>query len=264
MATKPILVDYDFGGAARITGLLDPSGAQDAATKAYVDAALEGLAWKDNARVSTASNISIASPGATLDGVTMAANDRVLVRGQTSQPENGIYIWNGAAVAMTRAADASTVAELRSAVITIDEGTSAGSTFRQSTVSGVIGTANIVWGSFGTSAPAASETVAGILELATQAETDAGTDDLRAVTPLKLASWSGRLRRFPQTIGDGSATSIIVTHNLNTRDVHAEVWQATGTFDKVDCEMELTSVNQITFKFNTAPGSNALRVVIIG
>lgn len=264
MANKLFLVDVDLGNAARVVNLLDGTAPQHAATVAQLNAAMEGLAWKDSARVSTQGNTSLASPGATVDGVTMAANDRVLVRAQTSQPENGIYIWNGAAVPMTRANDASTFDELESAVITVDEGTSAGSTFRQSAVNGTIGTNNVVWGSFGTSAPAASETLAGIAELATQAETDAGTDDLRIVTPLKLATWAGRIRKFSQTIGDASATSIAVTHNLNTRQLHVGVFQDSGTFDMVDCEVELTSVNSATFKFNAAPALNALRVTIMG
>jgi len=46
-------------------------------------------------------------------------------------------------------------------------------------------------GSGGGAAAAASESVSGIAELATQAETDAGSDDLRIVTPLKLATYSG-------------------------------------------------------------------------
>lgn len=264
MATKPILTDLDFGGVAKIINLQTPTAPSDAVTKGYVDSAVEGLAWKDDCRVATQANISLASPGATVDGVTMATNDRVLVRAQSAAAENGIYIWNGAAVAMTRALDASTFDELEQAVVTVGEGTSAGSTFRQSTVNGTLGSTAVNWTSFGTSAPAANETTAGILEIATQAETDAGTDDQRAVTPAKLANWSGRIRKITQTIGDNSATSIAVTHNLNTRDVHCQVFQASGTFDLVDCEVELTSVNIATFKFNTAPALNALRVVIVG
>lgn len=264
MATKPVLVDLDFGSAAKVINLGTPVSAGDAATKAYVDALVEGLAWKDNARVAAGTNITVASPGATIDGVTMATNDRVLLRAQTTTTENGVYIFNGSATPMTRANDASTYDELESAVVTVDEGTGAGTTWRQSGVNGVIGTNAVTWGSFGTSAPAASETVSGIAELATQAETDTGTDDLRMVTPLKLATWSGRIKKFSQQIGDGSATSIAVTHNLNTRQLHVGVFQDSGTFDLVDCEVELTSVNQATFKFNTAPASNALRVTIIG
>ncbi len=100
---KQVLSNLDFNSVAKIVNLPDPTGAQDAATKNYVDANLEGLGWKDNVRVSTQSNISLATPGATIDGITMATSDRVLVRAQSTASENGIYIWNGASTLMTRA-----------------------------------------------------------------------------------------------------------------------------------------------------------------
>ncbi|MCX7669497.1 MAG: hypothetical protein N2439_05435, partial [Anaerolineae bacterium] len=103
-----IQASLDFGNARKIVNLPNPSAAQDAATKAYVDSAVEGLAWKDSCRVATQGNIDLSSPGATIDGVTMAAGDRVLVRAQTTASQNGIYIWNGAATVMTRALDANT------------------------------------------------------------------------------------------------------------------------------------------------------------
>ena len=126
--SRQILSNQDFNSVAKIVNLPDPSSSQDAATKAYVDASIEGLSWKDGARVATQGNVSIASPGATIDGVTMAAGDRVLVMAQTTGSENGIYIWNGAAVAMTRALDANTAAELEQAILTVEEGTSASAT----------------------------------------------------------------------------------------------------------------------------------------
>jgi hypothetical protein len=261
---KQILTDIDLGGTSRILGLPDPTLAQHPATKAYVDSAIEGLAWKDSVRVATQGNISIASPGATIDGVTMVANDRVLVRAQTAQPENGIYIWNGAAVAMTRAVDMNAAAEFEQAVTTVEEGTSAASTFRQTAVNITVGTTNVIWTSFGTSAPAANETTAGILEIATQIETDTGTDDARAVTPAKLAGWSGRALKFQQTIGDGSATQYTVTHNRNTRDLQVNVYRNSGAFDEVLTDVEHTTVNSVTIRFATAPASNAFRVVIDG
>lgn len=261
---RQVLTDLDLNSTSRILNLPAPTLDGHAANKAYVDSAIEGLAWKDSVRVSTQSNLSIASPGATIDGITMAANDRVLVRAQTAQTENGLYIWNGAAVPMTRSLDGSTFAELEQAVVTVEEGTSAGATFRQTAVNGVIGTNNVLWTSFGTSAPAATETTAGIAELATQAETDTGTDDARIVTPLKLANWAGRARKFQQTIGDGSATQYTVTHNLGTRDVQASVYRNSGAYDEVITDVEYTTVNSVTIRFATAPASNAFRVVIDG
>jgi hypothetical protein len=165
---------------------------------------------------------------------------------------------------MTRSLDASTFAELEQAIITVEEGTDAGTTWRQTQINGVIDTNNIIFTSFAAAAPAASETTAGIAELATQAEVDAGTDDLRIVTPLKLATWSGRLRKVSTSVGDGSATSYVVTHNLNTRDVVIRVFPNSGEYDDVEVDVQRTSTTTATLVFATAPASNAYRVVVLG
>ena len=165
--SKQILSDLDFNSAARILNLPDPTLAQHPATKAYVDSAVEGLAWKDSVRVATVASITLSGPGATIDGVAMAANDRVLVKDQSTASQNGIYIWNGAAVAMTRATDASTFPELEQAIVTVEEGTSAGASFRQTAVNGTLDASAVTWTSFGTSAAQASETTAGVAEIVT-------------------------------------------------------------------------------------------------
>jgi hypothetical protein len=260
----PVNADLDFGSTARIINLPDPTAAQHAATRAYVDSVVEGLAWKDSVRVASQANVTLASPGATIDGITMTTNDRVLIRSQSTTSENGIYIWNGAATPMTRSLDANTAAELEQAVVTVEEGTSAASTFRQTLVNFTLGAGAINWTSFGTGAPSASETTAGIAEIATQTETDTGTDDLRFVTPLKLATWAGRIRRFAQDLGDGSATSIAINHNLNTRDVEVYVYETGGSRRQVLCEVQHTTVNQVTLLFASAPALNSLRIVVIG
>lgn len=261
---RQILSDLDFNSVARITNLPDPTASHHAATKGYVDSAVEGLAWKDGVRVSTQGNINLAAPGATIDGITMATNDRFLVRSQTAPEENGIYIWNGAATPATRAADASTFDELEAAVVTVEEGSDADSTFRQTAVNGTIGTDDVVWSSFGTAAPSASESTAGVIEIATQAETNTGTDDARAVTPLKLANWTGRKLKFAQDVGDGSATQYTITHNLGTRDVVVSVARNSGAYDEVSCDVEHTTTNSVTLRFAAAPSSNQFRCVVLG
>jgi hypothetical protein len=261
MAT-PVLSVLDFGGARRAQNLANPTSAQDAATKAYVDSLVEGLAWKDNVRVSTQANLTLSSPGATIDGVTMAGGDRVLVRFQTTGSQNGIYIWNGAAVAMTRSADANTSDELENAIVTVDEGTSAGTTWRQTSVNFTIDSGTVTFSAFNTGAPAATETTSGTAEIATQSETDAGTDDQRIVTPLKLANWSGRARRFSASVGDGTATLIQVTHNFATKDVSVSVQETGGSFRIVQVEAQGATNNRIDLLFDVAPASNAYRVTV--
>jgi len=263
MARK-FFTDLDLQSVSKVINVPSPTAAGDAVPKSYVDSAVEGLAWKDSARVGTQSNLNLSSPGATIDGITMASQDRVLVRNQSTQSQNGIYVWNGSAVAMTRSLDASTFAELEQAIITVEEGTDAGTTWRQTQINGVIDTNNVIFTSFAAAAPAASETTAGIAELATQAEVDAGTDDARIITPLKLATWSGRIRKYAASFGDGSATSYVITHNFNTRDVTVVVFPNSGTYDNVEVDVGRTSVNAVTLVFATAPASNAYRVVVIG
>ncbi len=110
----------------------------------------------------------------------------------------------------------------------------------------------------------ASTTAKGIIEIATQTEVNTGTDTTRAVTPATLKNaLTTTTVTYTQLIGNGSLTSIPVTHSIGNQFVQAQVFEVAG-MDKVECEIELTSSSVTTFKFNTAPASNALRVVIIG
>lgn len=261
---KQVLSDLDFNNVALITNLPDPTAAQHAATKAYVDSAVEGLAWKDSVRVATQSNLNLSSPGSTIDGVTMATNDRVLVRNQSTASQNGIYVWNGAATPATRANDASTFAELEQAVVSIEEGTDADTTFRQTEVNGTINSSDVTFSVFGTSAPSASETTAGIAEIATSSEVNTGTDNTRIVSPAGLAAWTGKALRYATDVGDGSATQYTVTHNLGTRDVVVMVRRNSGNYDQVLCDVDVLTTNTVRLTFAAAPTTNLFRCVVIG
>ena len=262
---KDILVDLDLKSTSRLLNLLDPTLAQHAATKAYVDSAVEGLSWKASVRVASTANLNLAAPGTAIDGITLAVNDRFVAKDQTATAQNGIYVFNGSATPATRSADASTFNELEQAIVTAQEGTSnAATTWRQTQVNGTLETSSVAFTAFGTMAGAATETVAGIAEIATQAETDAGTDDLRIITPLKQATWSGRKRKTSVIFGDGSATSFNIDHNFNMRLVVVEVYKNSGNYDSVVCDVTRPTVNRVTLAFAAAPAASAYEVVIIG
>ena len=109
----------------KITGLATPTASGDAATKGYVDGVAQGLDVKDSVHVATTAAITLASAlenGDTIDGVTLATGDRVLVKDQSTASENGIYVV-AASGAPARAADMAASSQAAGVFVFVEEGT---------------------------------------------------------------------------------------------------------------------------------------------
>lgn len=261
LAAKAPLASPTFTGTVTVP---TPTNATDAATKGYVDNAVQGLSWKQAVRVATTTNGTLASAyenGDTIDGVTLATGDRILIKDQSTGSENGIYTVN-ASGAPTRALDANTSAEVDSMTVYVEQGTAnADTVWTLTTNDPTLDSTALVFAQInGGAVPQATTTTQGKVELATQAEAEAKTDPDRAVTPASLATFA---RKYTGTIGNGSATSIAVTHGLGTQYVTAQVFDATSNL-LVECDITLTSSTQTTFDFAVAPTTNQYRVVITG
>jgi len=140
----------------KIVSLLDPTAAQDAATKNYVDNSVQGLDAKASVHAATTANIATLAGGApnTLDGVTLAANDRILVKDQTTANQNGIYtvttLGTGANGTWARASDMDAWTEVPSSYVWVEQGTVNGDTGWVVTADagGTLGTTSITWTKF--------------------------------------------------------------------------------------------------------------------
>lgn len=111
------------------------------------------------------------------------------------------------------------------------------------------------------SARTATETRTGIAEIATDAELTAGTDDSRIVTPLKLKTYlDNRTGGYAANIG-GAGTSYALSHGLNTIDVIVMIKDNT-TLEEVITDVVITDAATVTVSFAVAPSANAYRVII--
>lgn len=218
-------------GSQRIINQADPTAAQDSATKAYVDNALSSVAsgqtLKGAVRVAATTNVNIASPGTTIDGVTMANGDWVLLTGQTTGSQNGPYVFNGSAAAMTRTTnwDSSAEAVLGSYWIVLQG--SKGDTFALMSNDTAI--------TLGTTTPA----------FVFIAQPTAAVNGYNATCP---------------SVSSGGTWT--VTHNLNSKAVLAMVARVASPYDFVRVRIERTTVNTLSILPDVAMNAGDWEVIV--
>ena len=289
-------------GTNKITNLGTPTNSTDAATKAYVDSVAEGLHVHEAARVYVAANIDLSTDleaGDVIDGVTLVAGDRVLVNGQTTQSQNGIYVVQASGAAV-RAVDFDAPAEVDSGdFIFVTSGTSYGNTgWVQTLKPATIGTDPISFTQFAgagtytagagltlngtvfsadvtpTSGNASLTNTGGAIEVKTDTtrglSVDASGLGINAGTGLTFSagaltfSAGYGVRKFVDDIGDGTATSYTISHNLGTRDVSVQIFENGSPYAQVEADVEHATTNTVIVKFAVAPNSAQYRAVIVG
>lgn len=135
----------------KIINLSDPTSAQDAATKVYVDNLAQGLKPKQAVRAATTVNGTLATDfdnGSVIDGVTLVTGNRILIKNQTAQEDNGIYIVqaSGAPVRSSDFDSLSPIDEVNGAYVAVQEGTTQeGQVFVQQGTVAVIGVDPIIF-----------------------------------------------------------------------------------------------------------------------
>lgn len=288
----PVLNGLDLKNK-NINNLADPSAATDAANKQYVDNLVAGLSYKNEVRVATTANGALATAyenGDSIDGVTLATGDRILIKDQTTQSENGIYTVN-ASGAPTRATDADSTADLNNATVYVTSGTvNAGREYTQTTANPTVGSSNIVWAQKTTGSTYTADgngiEVSGnqfSLELdgSSLSKSSSGVRIADAAAGAGLASSSGIL-----AVGQGTGitvnaddvainTSVVVrkfaancvvttnpqsfAHGLGTADVEVQVVEV-STGKRVLADITVDSTN-ITVDFGGAPTAGQYRVL---
>ena len=228
----------------RVSNIGNATAAQDAVSKAQLDAAVQGLKWKEPVRCATTANIVLSGAQA-IDGVTVAAGDRVLVKNQTTAADNGVYL--AAAGAWTRSTDTDLSAEMLGASVFVSEGTAQGNQQWQLTNDApiVVGTTALTWQQFGGGTTYTAGNGISIVGSAV------------SIDPAVVA------RKGSVTIGDGTATVYTVTHNLNTQDVLVSV-RLLSTNEEVIADVVANGVNTVQITFAVAPAAGAYRVTVLG
>lgn len=291
-------------GSQKITNLAEPTQATDAATKGYVDATAIGLDPKPSVRVATTADITLSGTqsidGVALsvgDRVlvknqnTGSENGIYVVSGsawaRSSDANSDAEVTPGMFVFV----EEGSVNADSGWVLATDGAVTLGTTslsFVQFSGAGQITAGNGLTKSGNTlDVGGTADRITVGSDAVDIASTYAGQTSITTLGTITTGTWNGTdvavadggtgasdaagaktnlgfMTRYAADVGDGTETSYVVTHNLNTRDAVVQVRENSGSYEQVQVDVEYSSVNSVTVKFATAPSANAYRVIVIG
>lgn len=222
---------YDFSAselkniAAAASGT---SAAQWQQVQDLITAQTSNLDFKGSVRVASTATVTISSAPSTIDGVSLASGNRILLKNQTTGSENGIYTYSATSSPLVRATDADAAAEVTAGLwVTVEEGTANADTMWWLTTNNpiVVGTTALTFAAF---PPAA----------------------LTGVT------------KYTGTGPSSAGTTWTVTHSLGSQAIAAQLWEV-STNEQVDVSMVATDTNTLTITSAASMSINAFRVVVI-
>jgi len=237
--------------ATQVTGLGIPTNGTDAANKSYVDAASAGLNIKNAVVAATTGPINLNAAPNTLDGRTLVANDRVLVKDQSDNRQNGIYyvqvLGTGSNGTWQRTADADTGAELSTGTyVFVMHGTVNGNAAYVMNTPGIIvlGTSPILWTLFSQTTQILAENILGQLITSQLADGLINTAKFaQGLTPVEV------LDDFPTT-GNFVGRMVFLTTTKKLYRYDGTVW--TASVPTVDLVGQVVSSQIADASINTA------------
>lgn len=271
----------------KITNLANPTSSQDAATKAYVDSTAQGLDIKASVQTDSSVNVNIAAV------TTIPEGNRILLRGQTTPAENGIYVsvLDGVYY-LVRADDAIPSVSLSEGAFTFVESTNCGyvladlpGTWTQFSGAGTytngdgIALSGVTFSvKLDTNSGLSKSSNGLIIDLDPNPGLELNSGGLKVKTGtglttdgsgIQFASGYGVQKFADEIAGDDETDSFDIVHNFGTRDVTVQAYQTSGSPDTqwqdVEVDVLRATTNKVTINFAVAPAAGTTyNIVVVG